>query len=171
MPGVDKLTAVGELPETVGELPETVVRRRSARAILIDDEARLILLKRTKPGQVPYWSTPGGGMEESDPSLEAAFHREIAEELGAQARAVMPVFLHSFLADGGLTIQHYFVARLTNLNLSARHGPEFEDPSRGSYDPVHVSLAGDELAALDLRPPSLKAFILANREALLALIR
>jgi ADP-ribose pyrophosphatase YjhB (NUDIX family) len=153
----------------VGELPEIAVGRRSARAILIDDQARLVLLKRTKPGQLPYWSTPGGGMEESDASLEAACHREIAEELGARARLAMPVFLHSFSSGGGLTIQHYFVARLTALDLSARHGPEFEDPSRGSYDPVRVSLLGDELAALDLRPASLKTFILANRQALIAL--
>jgi len=31
-----------------------------------------------------------------------------------------------------------------------------------------VELGGDALAELDLRPPELKQFILANREALLA---
>lgn len=155
----------------MGTWLETVIARRSARAILIDDEGRLVLFKRTKPGEIPYWSTPGGGMEESDASLEAAFHREIAEELGAEASAPTPVFLHSFHSGRGLTVQHYYVARLTRLDLSARHGPEFEDPSRGAYDPVRVSLFDDGLAALDLRPPSLKQFILANREALMALIR
>lgn len=156
---------------TVGEQRETVIRRRSARAILIDDEGRLVLFKRTKPGEVPYWSTPGGGMEESDSSLEAALHREIAEELGAEASAAIPVFLHSFDSGGGMTVQHYYVARLTRLDLSARHGPEFEDASRGAYDVERVALFGDGLAALDLRPPSLKQFILANREALMALVK
>lgn len=157
----------------MGEQLETVIKRRSARAILIDDEDRLVLFKRTKPGEIPYWSTPGGGMDERDASLEAAFHREIAEELGAEASTPIPVFLHSFRNGRGLTVQHYFVARMTRLDLSTRHGPEFEDPSRGSYDPVRVSLLGDAdgLVALDLRPPSLKQFILANREALLALVR
>jgi 8-oxo-dGTP pyrophosphatase MutT (NUDIX family) len=155
----------------MGKQLETVIKRRSARAILIDDEGRLVLFKRTKPGEVPYWSTPGGGMDESDASLEAALHREIAEELGAEVSAATPVFLHSFDSGGGLTVQHYYVARLTKLDLSLRHGPEFEDPSRGTYDPVRVDLLGDGLAELDLRPPSLKQFILANREALIALIR
>jgi hypothetical protein len=31
-----------------------------------------------------------------------------------------------------------------------------------------VDLRGDDLANIDLQPPELKAFILANREALLA---
>lgn len=153
---------------------QPVIARRSARAILIDDEDRLVLFRRVKPGEVPYWSTPGGGMEESDASLEAAFHREIAEELGASAAGPVPVFLHSFRdgSGGGLTVQHYFVARLTGLDLSSRYGPEFEDPSRGRYDPVRVPLFGScaELASLDLRPESLKRFILANRDALLALV-
>ena len=156
---------------TMGTWLETVIARRSARAILIDDAGRLVLFKRTKPGEIPYWSTPGGGMEESDASLEAALHREIAEELGAEASAATPVFLHSFRSGRGLTVQHYYVARLTKLDLSARHGPEFEDPSRGAYDVERVALFGDGLDALDLRPPSLKQFILANREALMALIR
>lgn len=109
-------------------------------------------------------------MEESDASLEAALHREIAEELGAEACSAVPVFLHSFATEAGLTVQHYYVARLTKLDLSARNGPEFQDPSRGTYDVEHVGLLGNGLAALDLRPPSLKQFILANREALMALI-
>lgn len=154
----------------MGRLQGPVIARRSARAILIDDEDRLVLFKRTKPGQIPYWSTPGGGMEESDASLEAALHREIAEELGAEVRGAIPVFLHSFPSDGGIKVQHYYLARLTRLDLSARNGPEFGDPSRGAYDVERVGLLSDGLAALDLRPPSLKQFILANREALIALI-
>ncbi len=61
------------------------VGRRAARAILIDDECRLVLIKRTKPGQAPYWTAPGGGVEDSDASAEAALYRELAEELGAKA--------------------------------------------------------------------------------------
>jgi 8-oxo-dGTP pyrophosphatase MutT (NUDIX family)/DNA-binding transcriptional ArsR family regulator len=156
----------------MGQSTGGVITRRSARAILIDDEARLVLFKRTKPGRPPYWSTVGGGVEEADASLEATLHRELAEELGASAAGAIPVFLHSFYNGDGLTVQHYFVARLTALDLSTRHGPEFEDPSRGAYDPVRVPLTGPcaELNSLDLRPPPLKQFILANREALLALI-
>jgi 8-oxo-dGTP pyrophosphatase MutT (NUDIX family) len=62
-----------------------VVRRRSARAILIDDDGYLVLIRRTRPGRAPYWTTAGGGVEVDDASIEAAMHRELAEELGAKA--------------------------------------------------------------------------------------
>lgn len=55
------------------------MRRRAARAILIDDLGRLVLIKRTKPGQPPYWTAPGGGVEDTDASVEAALYRELAE--------------------------------------------------------------------------------------------
>ncbi len=42
------------------------------------------------------------------------------------------------------------------------------DPARGAYDPDWVDLRGDDLAGVDLQPAELKAFVLANREALLA---
>jgi 8-oxo-dGTP pyrophosphatase MutT (NUDIX family) len=61
--------------------------KRSARAIVIDDEARLVLVRRTKPGTAPYWTALGGGVEPEDPSVEAALVRELREELGASQQA------------------------------------------------------------------------------------
>lgn len=142
--------------------------RRAARAILIDDHGQLVLIKRTKPGRAPYWTAPGGGVEDTDASVEHALHRELAEELGAEASGAARVFLYSSPSDAGVAVQHFFVARLTNLDLTARNGPEFEDPSRGGYDPDRIDLRGEDLASIDLKPTALKEFILANREALLA---
>jgi 8-oxo-dGTP pyrophosphatase MutT (NUDIX family) len=62
----------------------TAVERRSARAILIDDAGKLVLIRRSRPGRAPYWTTAGGGVEESDASVEAAMRRELFEELGAE---------------------------------------------------------------------------------------
>jgi 8-oxo-dGTP pyrophosphatase MutT (NUDIX family) len=152
----------------MGEQRAVVVRRRSARALLIDDDGYLVLIRRTRPGQAPYWTTAGGGVEDGDASIEAAMHREVAEELGAKAVGSSQVFLHSWSTEDGLYVHHFLVTRLASMNLSARNGPEFDDPSRGAFDPERFDLRGAELAAIDLRPPSLKAFILANREALLA---
>ncbi|WP_233573833.1 NUDIX domain-containing protein [Amycolatopsis panacis] len=143
------------------------VGRRAARAILIDDLGRLVLIKRTKPGQAPYWTAPGGGVEDTDASVEAALYRELAEELGAKATDASQVFLFSSPSDGGVAVQHFFVARLAGLDESDRSGPEFSDPSRGGYDLDRVDLRGDDLASIDLKPTALKEFILANREALL----
>jgi ADP-ribose pyrophosphatase YjhB (NUDIX family) len=135
---------------------------------LIDDQGRLVLIKRTKPGQAPYWTTPGGGIADTDASAEAALHRELAEELGAEAAGAGQVFLFSSPSDAGVAVQHFFVARLVRMDEAARSGPEFADPTRGGYDVDLVDLLGDDLARIDLKPGALKEFILANREALLA---
>jgi 8-oxo-dGTP pyrophosphatase MutT (NUDIX family) len=144
------------------------IGRRAARVILIDDRGRLVLIKRTKPGQAPYWTTPGGGIERDDASVEAALHRELAEELGAKATGASPVFLLSSPSAAGIDVHYIFVARLVSLDDSLRTGPEFGDTSRGRYDVERVDLHGDDLAGVDLRPPALKEFILTNRQALLA---
>jgi ADP-ribose pyrophosphatase YjhB (NUDIX family) len=154
-------------PVAVAEA-EPGIARRSARAIIIDDGARLVLIKRTKPGLAPYWTTAGGGVEESDASVEAAMRREIFEELGAEAAGAAQVFLVSEQRRAGLQVQHFFVTRLVRLDMAARTGPEFLDPSRGAYEVDYVDLRGDALADVDLKPAELKEFILANRVALLA---
>lgn len=144
------------------------VARRAARAILIDNDGNLVLIRRTRPGVPVYWTTPGGGVEDTDATTESAMHREIFEELGATATGASQVFLVSSPSESGVKIQHFFVARLTSLDLATRNGPELGNPAKGRYDPDRVSLLDDDLAAIDLRPPELKQFILANREALLA---
>lgn len=144
------------------------IARRSARAILIDDNARLVLIRRAKPGRARYWTTAGGGVEARDASVEAAMRREIFEELGAEAGEASQVFLVSDETPGGVRVQHFFAARLVSLDLAKRHGPEFLDPSRGTYDVDYADLRSGALADIDLRPAELRDFILANRVALLA---
>lgn len=146
----------------------TEQRRQAARAILIDEHGRLVLLRRSRPGESPYWTAPGGGVEPTDESLEAALHRELAEELGADATRACEVFRLETPPGGSGPVQHFFVARLATMDESTRHGPEFSDPSRGGYDVVRVSVRGNDLAAIDLKPIELKEFILANRDSLLA---
>jgi ADP-ribose pyrophosphatase YjhB (NUDIX family) len=163
-PGLAAASASG--PVTAAAGPR--IARRSARAIIIDDRARLVLIKRTKPGLAPYWTTAGGGVEESDASVEAAMRREVFEELGAETAGAAQVFLVCDQRPAGVQVQHYFVTRLVRLDLAARTGPEFADPSRGAYDADYVDLRGDALADIDLKPAELKEFILANRVALLA---
>ncbi|WP_250281159.1 NUDIX domain-containing protein [Frankia sp. CiP1_Cm_nod2] len=152
--------------------------RRAARAILIDDDGYLVVFHRTPPGVAPYWSTVGGGVDPEDASVEAALHRELAEELGATVDRVQQVFLTSEPRppkaggdrDGrrpGLVVQHFFVCRLVTMDLTARTGTEFTNPAKGGYDIERVDLRGEDLAGFTLLPPALKEFILANRDALL----
>ena len=141
--------------------------RRSARAIIIDSRGQLLLIKRIKPGLDPYWTVPGGGIEESDTSIEAALRRELSEELGVKAESVSQVFLSSSILGGVMSIQYFFVTSLSQAAKPIFKGPELADPSRGKYELENIDLLGDQLLSVDLKPPELKEFILANRMALL----
>lgn len=139
--------------------------RRSARAVLIDDDAQLVTIKRTKPGVAPYWTTPGGGIEPDDASREAALERELLEELGAIAVVGQQLTLVTSPADGGQSVQYFFAAWLVSLD-AARSGDEHTDADRGGYELERIPL--DQLADYDLKPAKIKDFIVENRAALLA---
>jgi ADP-ribose pyrophosphatase YjhB (NUDIX family) len=144
------------------------VVRRAARAVLIDSELQLLLIKRSKEGQAVYWTAPGGGVEVEDASVEAALIRELREELGAEVSDVQQVFLVSRPAgDDGVVVQHFFVCVLVGLDLERRDGPEFEDSGRGSCELDRVGVGADGRLAVDLKPAELRTFIEANWIALL----
>ncbi|MGH3426830.1 MAG: NUDIX domain-containing protein, partial [Terriglobales bacterium] len=143
------------------------ISRRSARAILLNEANELGLIKRTKLSQLPYWTTPGGGIEETDKSLEDALRRELREELGAEINELQQVTLISTPAtDGTVSVQHFFVCRLAELDTNRRSGPELNDASRGGYDFEFVAL--EELDTVDLKPAEIRTFIHSNRVALIS---
>ncbi len=150
------------------------VIKRTARAILLDDDDQLILIKRVKPGIPPYWVTPGGGVEPYDGSVADALHREVDEELGATVRGAVPAFVDTMDhtgADGarGVKVQHFFVCRLESMDLSLRHGPEIETPN-GTYDVVRVPFTPEGVTSVRLTPPSLRDYLAANIEGVRALL-
>ncbi|MFE5854470.1 NUDIX domain-containing protein [Streptomyces sp. NPDC056500] len=135
-------------------MPDIV--KRNARAILLDGD-ELVLIKRTKPGREPYWVTVGGGVEETDPTIEAALHREVFEELGGKL-------------EGGVGVQHIFAARLESMDLAARTGTEFAKPERGGYEVVRVPFSAEDVRGLNLMPPELAEFIAANTDAIVSVL-
>ena len=54
-------------------------------AIVIDNEARLLLVQRGRGAAVGQWSVPGGRVEGGE-TLEQAVTREVAEETGLTVR-------------------------------------------------------------------------------------
>ena len=66
----------------------------------------------------------------------------------------------------GVQVQHFFLARLINIDETLRTGPEYDDPSRGTYTLDRIPL--DEVPGLALRPFQVRDFIAANTAALLA---
>ncbi|MET7933562.1 NUDIX hydrolase [Streptomyces sp. NPDC005322] len=159
-------------------MTERPVVKRTARAILLDGETdpRMVLIKRTKPGEAPYWITPGGGVEPEDASVVEALHREVDEELGAKVTDVVPAFVDTVPHPGegtagadGVKVQHFFVCRLASMDLSRRHGPEVDEPC-GEYEVVRIPFSREGIASVDVVPPSLRAYLDANIEGVLALL-
>ncbi len=149
-------------------MPEII--KQKARAILFDRQQRLVLIKRTRPGRAPYWITAGGGVEPEDASVEAALHREVFEELGGRIDRVREVVVITEELPGGTRVQHVFVARLTELDPSSRTGPEFSDPTRGTYETVVLPSTDEALKSIDLLPPSLARFLEDNLRDVGALV-
>jgi 8-oxo-dGTP pyrophosphatase MutT (NUDIX family) len=64
-----------------------VIVRRTARVVVLDPDGRVLLLgarltdPAVPPGDVLFWYTPGGGVEDGE-TLRAAAVRELAEEIG-----------------------------------------------------------------------------------------
>jgi predicted house-cleaning noncanonical NTP pyrophosphatase (MazG superfamily)/8-oxo-dGTP pyrophosphatase MutT (NUDIX family) len=153
------------------KVPEEAVRTRHAvRAILLDDDGRLVLFHRVKPGRAPYWSAPGGGVEPEDAGPEAALRRELDEELGAVVGSLRQVFVCLEQTLGLHYLTTFYLCRLVSLDLSRRHGPEFDDPSRGAYDVDRVPCTAAAVEAIDLSPAPLAAYLRAHAEELPSLL-
>jgi ADP-ribose pyrophosphatase YjhB (NUDIX family) len=66
-------------------------RTIGVRALLLDDADRVLLVRHT---YLPHWYLPGGGVKKGE-SIEAALHRELAEEVGiadVQVERVLGVY-------------------------------------------------------------------------------
>ena len=142
------------------------IARRTVRAVLVDEQDRLVLVKRTKPDRPVYWTTAGGGVEPEDADRRATAAREILEEVGATAVIGEQVFLTSDPTAEGLRIAHFHLARLLTLDPGARTGAEHGDPARGGFETDVIALTA--VAEINLRPPELRDFLVANTPALLA---
>ena len=147
------------------------IHRRSARVILLDDADRLVLIRRVRTdlperGTPVYWTTPGGGVEASDASREAAAEREAFEEAGARVVLGPQVLLTSWRGRRGTMVNHFFLARVIDIDAARRHGPEFADEARGTLetDPLPI----EEVAGIDLRPPELRSYVVDNWPGLLS---
>ncbi|BDZ38264.1 NUDIX domain-containing protein [Microbacterium suwonense] len=127
------------------------------RAVLTDAEGRFVLIKRTRPGQEPYWTTPGGSVMLADRSPEDALRRELREELGAEAELGELVLERQL---DSIRSEIFYAATLTSIDPALADGLEFSAPSRGAYEVELVT--PDELRTIDLRPDSLKRLLLSR---------
>ena len=102
-----------------------------ARALVLGDDGRLLLIRRERPGRNRFWVLPGGGVEPGDASLEGAVCRELAEETGGTfdiGRLVTIAYTHNNRAHHAV-----FTGRLDDIDPARRAGPEVDHPD-GSYE-------------------------------------
>ncbi|MEF9886169.1 NUDIX hydrolase [Streptomyces sp. P9-A4] len=118
------------------------------RAVLVTADDTMLVIRRTKPGIPEYWVLPGGGVEPSDASREAALHREIHEEIAGKADIIR--LLHTMETDDER--QLFYLARIVTWSFDDRTGPEFSAEGRGEYALEEVPLTLEGLDGIDLKP-------------------
>ncbi|WP_371675917.1 NUDIX domain-containing protein [Streptomyces sp. NBC_01276] len=118
------------------------------RAVLVTADDTMLVIRRTRPGIPEYWVLPGGGVEPSDESREAALHREIHEEIAGKADIVR--LLHTMETDDER--QLFYLARVATWSFDDRTGPEFSAEGRGEYALEEVPLTPEGLDGIDLKP-------------------
>ncbi|MGA5198571.1 NUDIX hydrolase [Streptomyces exfoliatus] len=118
------------------------------RAVLVTADDTMLVIRRTRPGIPEYWVLPGGGVEPSDESREAALHREIHEEIAGKADIIR--LLHMMETDDER--QLFYLARIATWSFDDRTGPEFSAEGRGEYALEEIPLTLEGLDGIDLKP-------------------
>lgn len=144
--------------------------RSSVRGVLLDDDERLVIFRRTVPGRALYWSIPGGHVEPEDATLEDTLHRELLEELGATVSCVTPLTTLTYRYCGSSKTQHVYGCRLVSMDPALRCGPEFDDPARGLYEVVRLALNPEEITSRHVVPEPVGGYLAINIAALPGLI-
>jgi len=128
------------------------------RAVLVTPLNQLLTIRRSRPETADYWVLPGGHVEPSDATRDAALHREIHEELGASVK------IHGLLhvLESPNERQFFYLGHVTTWSTTDRTGPEFADPTRGGYHTETVPLTADGLAAIDLKPTSVAELLIQH---------
>jgi 8-oxo-dGTP pyrophosphatase MutT (NUDIX family) len=96
--------------------------RHSVRAVILDEQDRVLLCRITlpEPDGAVVWVTPGGGIEPREP-LMAALRRELLEEVGLAVDASPPHIWHQRVVAPGQAagydgvINDYFLIRAVSF--------------------------------------------------------
>ncbi len=140
--------------ETDAKEVTSLVKRKSARAILISKENKLVLIKRVKAGRL-YYVTPGGGVEEQETPAQALI-RELKEETGSDVFSIKYLFHYD---DDELpnSVDFFLCYEASRDKPTGSEWTKYNTPNN-QYEIVEVSL--EEAMALDIKPSALKEELL-----------
>jgi 8-oxo-dGTP diphosphatase len=99
--------------------------RTAARAVVLDDEGRVLLVRFDFPNERTLWATVGGGLE-PDETHEDAIRRELTEEAGLDGVELGPeIWTRTHVWDDGIhwdgQTERYFLVRTPAFEPMPRH--------------------------------------------------
>jgi len=117
---------------------------RNRGSVVIVEEDRLALIKRTKDGSV-YYVFPGGGIEDGE-TPESAAKREALEELGVEVNIRECIAKVEYNGT-----QYFFLSEIIAGTFGTGNGEELEgNRDSGAYLPMWVDI--DRLSSIDIKP-------------------
>lgn len=128
--------------------------RKSARAIIITKDNKLLLMKRIKPDGV-YYVTIGGGIEDGETSKQALL-RELKEESGSIVDK--PIFaFHYDDIERQNSVDFYVCKEINRIKPTGTEWTKWNTPDN-QYKLVEASI--DEVKKLPLKPNKMKEKII-----------
>jgi 8-oxo-dGTP diphosphatase len=116
---------------------------KRVRAVIIEDE-KVLLMHRFKNGQ-EYWVFPGGGVDDTDKSLEDGLKRECLEELGVVTEVGDFLMEKFYVLDGFQgQIQYFYNCKIINGEVGTGTGPEWNGrdvEKYGTYEVVWIPIS------------------------------
>jgi 8-oxo-dGTP diphosphatase len=139
---------------------------KRVRAIIIEDE-KVLLMHRVKNNH-EYWVFPGGGLDDTDKSLEDALKRECLEELGVNVE-IRDLLMNKFyiLDNFQGQVQYFYNCNIVSGKVGTGTGPEWNGrdvEKYGIYEVVWIPIS--EFKDKTVYPFEVRDIILMKNETL-----